>query len=402
MKTHKIVTFCLLTMGCVTMQAQNAPVRLINSQLGQAETPQDGTAILAESGFIFLDTPETVVDEETKVKTVKLRQNENWPTDDKIHWVKNVKTIDSSEQLNRLLSDKLVGDKSIIIHWALKEEADRSVLHCYFRMPADAVTNLWLASEETCIVDLETGVQYRAQKDNPDCWKKYFGVKAPAGTILDFPIYFPKLPESVKHIAIYGVPLWHLRGIKVGIDRNKKVAFSFGVPKDYDDAPQISAPRLVKAEGKYVKNDGNTWAVYTDAHLIKPLPDNYMALWRTPETTYLAVSREQNWMREYFSFQPDNFLIDERGRQYKIKGVQGLPLEHIFWMEGYSGDCIAFVLEFEPIPLDITTISLIQPEGKPFDSWGADWSGKTFLNMNITDLRKNQQNFKLQKRVIVE
>jgi hypothetical protein len=69
-------------MGCVTMQAQNAPVRLINSQLGQAETPQDGTAILAESRFIFLDTPETVVDEETKVKTVKLRQNENWPTDE--------------------------------------------------------------------------------------------------------------------------------------------------------------------------------------------------------------------------------------------------------------------------------------------------------------------------------
>ena len=236
-----------------------------------------------------------------------------------------------------------------LLYWMLSEENDATVLHCYFTMPADEVKNLWLACEETAIVDMETGVQYRAKRTAPDVFRKHFSVKAPVGTPLDFKIYFPKLPETTKVVSIYGVPLWRLRGQEIVLNS----AYNSGVMKQYDDVPQIKSPSLVREAKNYNKDKFESWAVYNNPHLIRPVKDGTMALWRTPEATYLAVAREQNWTREYFGIGPDQFLIDNRGHKYKIKSAQGLPLEEIFWIEAYSGDFIAFLMEFEPLPPNI-------------------------------------------------
>lgn len=270
-------------------------------------------------------------------------------------------------------------------YWMLTNEGESTVLHCYFTMPADEVTNLWLACEETAIVDLATGKQYRAQRTAPDCFRKHFSVKAPAGTPLDFKIYFPKLPETTRDINIYGVPLWEMRGKQVRITQPQT-----GIIKEKDDVPQIKTPTLVKAADNYNKDDHKTWAEYENPHLIKPISDGTMALWNTPEATYIAVAHEQNWMREYYGIQSGTMLIDNLGHRYKLKEVRGLPLDQQFWINAYSGDFIVFLMVFEPLRPNIFSFVYTEPEGEEFEMWGADNRGKTTPCLNVEQLRANQ------------
>ena len=110
-----------------------------------------------------------------------------------------------------------------------------------------------------------------------------------------------------------------------------------------------------------------------------------MALWRTPEATYLAIGYEQNWTTEYWSFGHDIKLLDNTGHQYKIREVQGLPLDELFFMEGNAGDYVAYVLVFDPLPLNISA-----------------WSGKVIPNLSIQQLRDNQKLFGYHPRIIVK
>ena len=107
-------------------------------------------------------------------------------------------------------------------------------------------------------------------------------------------------------------------------------------------------------------------------------------------------------MREYHGVGPDNFLIDNRGHKYKIKNAQGVPLNQIFWIEAYSGDFIAFVMEFEPLPPNIQTFTYISPEGEEFDMWGANWDGEVRNNLSVSELRANQSLFEPIERTIKE
>lgn len=294
--------------------------------------------------------------------------------------------------MNREKNNRMAG-----LGWELTEEGDNTVLHCYLKMPADVVKNLWLASDETGIVDLKTGINYRALRSVPDCWGKYFAVKAKEGTVLDFQIFFPKLPSSTTRIAIYGVPNWFLRGRNVTIKQTKQ-----GKAK-YDKAPDFKQPKMVSKEKDYDRNNSHSWEVYTEPHLIKPVPEGTMAIWRTAEATYLAVAHEQNWMREYSGIHPNTILGDESGHMYKLKEVKGLPSNgHLFWMEGYSGDHIAFLYVFEPIPLDVNTISFLEPDFEPFNAWGANWKGDSKYGLDINELRENQKLFKYNKRKVVK
>jgi hypothetical protein len=269
-------------------------------------------------------------------------------------------------------------------------------------MPADEVSNLFLASEETCLVDQETGAQYRIRRTEPDTYCKHFTVKAKKGDVLDLRIFFAPLPETTKDIRIYGVSNWGMMGMPVTI---RQQVFGTWQPLNYDTIPKFHKSRLLKEhmyENKpYDRQDWNTWKVMTDAHLIKPLQDETMALWRTPEATYLAIGCEQNWTREYWEFGKDIKLLDETGHQYKLREIQGLPIDQLFFMEGMAGDYVAYVLVFDPIPLSVSTITYIEPAGEPFRAWGANWSGKV-LTLDIQQLRDNQRLFKYHPRVIVK
>ncbi len=283
----------------------------------------------------------------------------------------------------------------VLLYWMLTEENDETVLHCYFTMPADEVVNLWLACEETAIVDMATGVQYRTKRTAPECFRKHFSVKAPKGTPLDFKIYFPKLAQTTKKIAIYGVPLWNMRGTKVSIN-------NINASTIYDNTPQIKNPTCIKGGNNYNKDNHETWAVYNNPHLIKPVNEGTMALWNTPEATYIAIAHEQNWTREYYGLSSATMLVDGRGHRYKLKELRGLPTEQEFWLECYSGDFVAFLMVFEPLPPNVITFHYIEPDVEEFEMWGSDPEGQVINNLSVSELRANQSLFEPIERTIKE
>jgi len=363
---------------------------------------QAQTKEYAKSIGMFVSRPEVKSDKYTKMTSaIWHKSNMAWIKD---HCeAKNVAIEKDYLKLFPEIVNVLQNDQSYIpMSWRLTEEKDETVLHCYLRMPADEVSNLFLASEETCLVDQETGAQYRIRRTEPDTYCKHFTVKAKKGDVLDLKIFFAPLPETTKDIKIYGVSNWGMMGMPVTI---RQQVFGTWQPLNYDTIPQFHKSRLLKEhmyENKpYDRQDWNTWKVMTDAHLIKPLQDETMALWRTPEATYLAIGCEQNWTREYWEFGKDIKLLDETGHQYKLREIQGLPIDQLFFMEGMAGDYVAYVLVFDPIPLSVSTITYIEPAGEPFRAWGANWSGKV-LTLDIQQLRDNQRLFKYHPRVIVK
>jgi len=353
---------------------------------------------------IHMYAPPTVWDEELQDSVIEWHKTANKYRGD----VKTVKTEDLNfagrhtqpyqetfEALEYIKSrNDLIG-----LFWELKEEDNQTVLHCYFTMPAHPVKRMWLGGEETYIVDEETGVHYKPRVTTPDVMQQYFTVQAPKDSLIDFTITFPPLPESTQYISITGVPNWGLYDSGNSIKINRR-----GLENaEYDQKPNIRVPQLKQPEQNYNKDDADTWAYYHKVHTIKPLENQKtFALWRTPEATYLAKPHNQTWTREYYGYDDTTFLLDGNGNQYKIKGIQGIPMNHLFWVEECAGDWFALVLEFEPIPLDVTQISYIELDGEPFNAWGANWEGKQIMNMDVETLRQNQKLFEYVERKIVE
>lgn len=364
---------------------------------------------LARSIGAFVPRPDVKTDKKSKKSTAE------WPPTNNA-WIKDFceakNVVVERDYLNifpEIANMPLDEQPYVPMSWRLTDEGGETVMHCYFRMPADEVTNLWLTSEETCLVDCETGVQYRIRRTEPDTFRKHFRVKAKKGDVIDLKIFFPRLPESTKDIVIFGIPNWYLVGNKVSLRQQHNSAWT-EPGYDYDTAPKFHQPRILQehlSEDKpYDKQNWNTWKVLTDAHLIKPQKDGTMAIWLTPEATYLAIACEQNWTREYWGFSWGNdkadVLLDDAGRQYKLREVQGVPQNELFFMEGNAGDYIAYLKVFDPIPLDVKTFTYIEPEGEPFNAWGASWKGSVLHNLSIEQLRQNQRLFEYHSRQVVK
>lgn len=293
--------------------------------------------------------------------------------------------------------DDLKSRQMTYLVWRLTENDKATILHCYFMMPANAVKRMWLGGEETYIVDQETGVHYKPRGSKPNVWQKYFTLEAPKGTLVDFTITFPPLPKTVRNIAIYGVPNWGFYNHIGTVTLNRKDA-------EYDTVPNFRTPRLIQPERNYSKNDAGSWAYYDNVHTIKPLKDKKtFAIWRTPETTYLAIPHDMTWTRQYWGLDDTVYLVDDAtGNKYKIKKIQGLPLNHLFWIKGCAGDWFAYLAEFEPMPLSVTSVSYVEPEGKPFKAYGANWSGWTVNDLSVETMQENQKLFQYFPREVVE
>ena len=367
---------------------------------GLAQTKNDVVVLEAGNGS-WVPIPSAEIDKKTKKSVV------HWNRTEKDDWfepsglvLENVPTIETPGA-DALFVDILnaEGNAYMPMPWRLTEENGETVLHCYFRMPADIVDNFWLTDEEGCILDKETGISYRARRTEPDCYYKRFGIKGKKGDILDLKIFFPKLPESVREVAIYGVPNWYLRGRNVTLNRGNQF---YGVAHYYDTIPEFHHPTQIVEAKNYDKDNFFTWSEYKDAHLIKPIPEGTMAMWLTPEATYVAISTEMNWRREYFGRGGNTILIDKSGHQYKCKDVIDYPDDTLFWVQGYSGDYFAIVLVFEPLPLTLESITYIEPEGEPFKANFANWSGEVKTDLSIKELRQNQKLFEYFPRKMVE
>ena len=385
-----------MAIACLTMQAQTKNVK-----------------VLAKCRNVFFTSnPEATIDDKTRKKTMVWHDTENNSWHENMGFVKNVPTTTIDiETVFPQFSGVNEGRPLSPIVWQLTEERqrvgdgtsgmnDETVLHCYFRMPADIVTNFWLCSDECVILDKETGTIYQSRRCVPDCYGKVFNIKEKEGTVLDFQIFFPKLSETTKKIGIYGVPNWSMLGQDVYLDdrlfmRDLEASISY-----FDEMMPIHKAHLVSEAKDYNKDDHETWAVYNDAHLIKPVKEDTYAIWRTEEATYLTEACEMNKMREYFKGRGNSILIDQSGHQYKCKEVLDYPNDDLFWVDGYSGDYFAIVMVFEPIPLYLENITYIVPKGEPFDMWGANWEGKV-LSLSIKELRDNQKLFKYHPREIV-
>ena len=388
----RIVTLGLMAVACLTMQAQEQEVN-----------------VLASSTGVFVARPEISVNKKTKkTSAVWHSTNNDWIKDS--CEAKNLIVVKDYQQMfPETAGMQLDAQPYLPMSWQLTAEGGETVMHCYFRMPADEVTHLWLTSEETCLVDAETGVQYRIRRTEPDTFRKHFSVKAKKGDVIDLKIFFPPLPESTKEVVVFGIPNWYLTGNKISIRQPHDGSLD-GTAYGYDAKPQFHKPRLLKEhmyENKpYDRQDWNTWKVLTDAHLIKPLQDGTMAMWLTPEATYLAVAYEQNWTREYWGFswgdERGDVLLDDAGRQYKLREVQGIPQNEMFFMEGNAGDYLAYMMVFDPLPLDITTFTYIEPAGEPLVAWGANWEGSVKHNISVEELRKNQKLFEYHPREVVK
>ena len=387
-----------MAVACLTMQAQTKNVK-----------------VLAKCRNVFFTSnPEATVDDKTRKKTMVWHDTENNSWHENMGFVKNVPTttIDIEEYFPQFSGFNEGRSLSPIV-WQLTEERQRvgdgtsgineeTVLHCYFRMPADIVENFWLCSDECVILDKETGTIYQSRRCVPDCYGKVFNIKEKEGTVLDFQIFFPKLPETTKKISIYGVPNWSLLGQEdIYLDDRLFMRDLEGSIRYFDEMMPIHKAHLVSEAKGYNKDDHKTWAVYNDAHLIQPVKEDTYAIWRTEEATYLAEACEMNKMREYFKGRGNSILIDQSGHQYKCKKVLDYPNDDLFWVDGYSGDYFAIVMVFEPIPLYLENITYIVPKGEPFDMWGANWEGKV-QSFNIKGLRNNQELFRYHPREVVK
>jgi hypothetical protein len=401
----RFLLISLLAVTGLTSQAQ--PNVLKGTLTYQSETT--GVKEYAKSVGPFVARPDVKTDKKTKKTTAVWHSTNN-------DWIKDYcepKDFTIEKDYLKIFPNiahmQLDDQPFVPMSWRLTGENNETVLHCYFRMPADEVTNLWLTSEETCLVNRETGAQYRIRRTEPDTFRKHFTVRAKKGDVIDLKIFFPPLPETTKDITIFGIPNWYLVGDDVSLRQTDEDGMTVqGLY--YDTIPQLRKPRLLQehlSEDKpYDKQNWNTWKVLTDAHLIKPLKDGTMALWLTPDATYIAFAFEQNWTREYWGFDWGNehadMLVDEAGRQYKLREVQGVPQNEIFFMEGKAGDYLAYLKVFDPLPLEAKTFTYIVPEGEPFNAWGANWSGKVLHNLDIQELRDNQKLFNYHPRIIVK
>lgn len=325
-----------------------------------------------------------------------------WPDTEYQEWhdtigiVKNVPTINDNEV--SFPWDDYRGFTPMT--WKLVDEGKNTVLHCYMKMPSDIVTNFWLGSGETVLLDQETGIIYQPKATVPaECYNKVFSIESKKGSVLDFQIVYNRLPDNARKLKVYGLPEWKMRG--TDIQRDMVTTMPLGSP-DYDQVPKFHLPKLVKDSLNYDRNVNQSWAVYKDVHTIKPVENGTLALWRTKDATYLAMATEQNWYREWWGYGGNSVLMDDIGHRYKCKGLVGFQNDRLFWVEGYPGDYFAIVLIFEPIPLDLDTFSYIEPEGEPINMWGANWSGEVRSDLKVSELRQNQKLFNYHKRIVVK
>ena len=393
----RIILISLLAMTGITLQAQPKTFNVTVNY-----TSQEKTIGLKEyaKGMMLVSSPAVKTGQGNKTTATWHMTNMEWIKD-----YCEVENVAIEKDILKVFPEmtNLPHDVSYIpMSWRLTEENNETVLHCYFRMPADEVTNMWLTSEETCLVDQETGAQYRIRRTEPDTYRKHFTIRAKKGDVVDLKVFFAPLAETTKVVRIYGLPNWGMMGTPVTIQHE----FSGSLEYTYDTIPQLRQPRMLKehmSEDKpYDMQNWNTWKLMTDDQLIKPLKDCTMALWRTPEATYLAIGYEQNWTTEYWSFEHDIKLLDNAGHQYKIREVQGLPLDELFFMEGNAGDYVAYMMVFDPLPSNVYTITYVVPDGEPFNAWGANWSGTVIPDISIQQLRENQKLFKYHPRIVVK
>ena len=268
-----------------------------------------------------------------------------------LNWVKKLNVATDKQYLFDGIKPEQI-DARAHVSTELVKEKGRVTLHIYFQMPTIPVKDLWLGDDDTRIVDNITGTHYLARGTyDKNLWNRHFAVNAPAGTIIDFPIYFPNLPETVNDITICGVPVFFKYAIPLLLHETYKPGSLESSEPGFRIPEPTGQKVAVEDLGPWgAAMDTDSCEVYTNFHIVKPTTNGRQAIWMTNEKTYIASTIQLPSSRYPLYISSKIYLIDEETKKlYRIKRVQGLPLDTPICAQGESGNCIALIAEFEPL-----------------------------------------------------
>lgn len=177
----------------------------------------------------------------------------------------------------------------------------------------------------------------------------------------------------------------------------------------YDTVPVFHAPRLLSPAKNYDEQDYNTFAVYDNPHTVAMCPAENplekMAIWCTPEATYLAIVDEQKWTRMYYHTSSKNYLRDcLTGECFPIRELLYYPMDQTYWIEGVAGEWACRVLVFPPLPKKCTHIDIMSgaPELKKIEGTTGWRKRNDYQNVSVAALQLQQSIATYRKTVIVK
>ena len=281
-----------------------------------------------------------------------------------LNWVRKLNVVTDKQYLFNGVKPEQIDARAHVAAELVREKG-RVVLHFYYQMPTIPVKDLWLGGDDTRIVDNITGTHYLARGTyDKNLWNRHFAVNAPAGTIIDFPIYFPNLPETVNDITICGIPVFFKYALPLLLHGTfepvsvESVEPNFRVPEPTGQKVAVNDLRPWE-----VTQDIDSCEVYANFHIVKPTTHGKVAIWISNEKTYIASTILLPNSRYPLYISSKIYLIDEDTKKlYRIKRVQGLPLDTLICAQSEPGNCIALVAEFEPLNSIYSSITYCVPE----------------------------------------
>lgn len=261
------------------------------------------------------------------------------------------------------------------------------------------VERIWVASEETVIMDPRTGTQYVARGivggNAKMCCDNI--VRGKQGKVLEFKIEFPPLPRHMQRICLYGLPalnsigefsyrqrvfalddICRLRHHQLSsdvIDFTKflRPSWKDGVSVGWysRELPPKQTPKLYKKPAKYDIQDMDTYPRYKNAISIRPYFTDYVtprfAAWFTEDATYVAEIECCLWNGTFFRIDKTAYIqqsltpnrYEETSEQLHIISAGDYPIDGTnYFIDGLAGDCVAIIMKFPPVPKDTRFLNI--------------------------------------------
>ena len=271
------------------------------------------------------------------------------------------------------------------------EAREKNTILTFYHLCKTDEERIEVANDETVIMDPRTGVQYMLRgiigcDAKPNCKNIVRGTK---GKVLKFQLEFPPLPRYTQQICLYGLPdlytdsryqkhfytLTELQKMKPFVEKREEPTL-LSLVSQFTGKPGIKVgwyskelppkqkPKLTLEPEGYENPKVETWPHYSNPLRIRPYfteePTIKYAAWFTAEATYIAYidCRIANASSRYF-FPRDSYIQADGGEQLKLVSSEGYPTNKYFCMDGTSGDCIAFILKYPPVPLTTQNVTIL-------------------------------------------
>ena len=250
-----------------------------------------------------------------------------------------------------------------------------------------------VANEETVIMDPRTGIQYLLRgiigcDAKLSCKNIVRNLK---GKVLKFQLEFPPLPRHTQRICLYGLPdlfdevtqyqkhtftlseLYDMKQYETKRENEPTllalVSYFTGKPGIKvgwysKELPPKQKPKLTLEPEGYESPKVETWPHYSNPIRIRPYfteePNVKYAAWFTADATYIAyIDCHRANETSRYCFPRGSYIQADGGEQLKLVSSEGYPTNKYFCVDGTSGDCIAFILKYPPVPLTTQNVTIL-------------------------------------------